>query len=613
MHCAFFRSSPLVASAAFFFLAASLSAGDSGLGGKAYVSNTDSDTVSVVDLSSRTVLGVPLPVGTEPRGSALDPAGSFLYVPNRFSNNVSIISTITDSVVSTVAVTGQEPYNLAVMPDGASVYVVCKGSGTVSVIDAGSRMEVDSVQLPGSKKGSPSPEGIAITPDSTKVYIVDRGLDLVYVVSTATNQIIAGPLPAPSAARDAKVSEDGGTVIVVGEGAPVIINTADDTVVKVQLADIGAQRDVDVDGDLAYVTNFSNSLLKGLGSLDVYDLNTAQYVDSIPLSGEKPYGVAVSPDGRWAWVTFQDSNSLGFVDLVERVEVDKPVAVGSGPRGVSALVGSALTEVESFILPRTLRLRLAGEGLDSLAAAGFFDDGGAAVDYTQPVTVRVGGFLRTFTLVPNAAGTSFRFRDENVSMQVRPNLRGSSRGLFRLKLSRTTLAGLIDPDADLDLHFQAVGLEDASGVVRLTDGVYRLGRVRGTLVSPPFFPAKARILTSDERPDVLSLSGGFATEGAVPAALGDVQIAVGPEFEVNIPGAEFVRSGDRFAFTQAAEESAVAVTIDFAREVIRLRARGIEVGALGEGTTDIIVNAGAGGGAVRVQVRLGGEAPKQFY
>src|SRR6202795_2935687 len=63
----------------------------------AYVSNTGSANVSVIDTASNTVVAT-VSVGTNPAGVAANPTGTRVYVANQSSNTVSVIDTSTNSV-----------------------------------------------------------------------------------------------------------------------------------------------------------------------------------------------------------------------------------------------------------------------------------------------------------------------------------------------------------------------------------------------------------------------------------------------------------------------------------------------------------------------------------
>ena len=71
-------------------------------GGKAYVSNRGSDSVSVIDLATQAVTAT-ITVGDEPFGLAAGAftTGNYLFVTNFVSNTISIIDVASDTVVKT--------------------------------------------------------------------------------------------------------------------------------------------------------------------------------------------------------------------------------------------------------------------------------------------------------------------------------------------------------------------------------------------------------------------------------------------------------------------------------------------------------------------------------
>ncbi len=85
--------------------------------GRAYVANTITGTVSVIDAASREIIAS-IAVGTEPYGLALTPNGKKLYVVNARSNDVSVIDTATNGVIRTITGVGTEPRGIAITSDG---------------------------------------------------------------------------------------------------------------------------------------------------------------------------------------------------------------------------------------------------------------------------------------------------------------------------------------------------------------------------------------------------------------------------------------------------------------------------------------------------------------
>src|SRR5215831_11877612 len=109
----------------------------------AYITNSGSNTVSVIDTATNTVVST-IPVGTAPAGVAVTPDGSKVYVTNFLSNTVSVIATATNTVVSTIPV--GPPFAVAVTPDSSKVYVT-NGQSDMSVIDTATNTVVNTIPV----------------------------------------------------------------------------------------------------------------------------------------------------------------------------------------------------------------------------------------------------------------------------------------------------------------------------------------------------------------------------------------------------------------------------------------------------------------------------------
>jgi YVTN family beta-propeller protein len=83
-------------------------------------------------------------VGDLPVGVAMTPDGTRAYVTNSGSQNVSVIDTANRTVTATVKV-GRNPINVAIRPDGARAYVVNADSNSVSVINTGTNKVITTV------------------------------------------------------------------------------------------------------------------------------------------------------------------------------------------------------------------------------------------------------------------------------------------------------------------------------------------------------------------------------------------------------------------------------------------------------------------------------------
>ncbi len=85
-----------------------------------YVTNLETNTVSVVDIGTNTVVAT-IPVGNGPVGLAVTPDGTLVYISNLEDSTVSVLSTASDTVIATIPV-GVEPMGLAITPDGTPRY-----------------------------------------------------------------------------------------------------------------------------------------------------------------------------------------------------------------------------------------------------------------------------------------------------------------------------------------------------------------------------------------------------------------------------------------------------------------------------------------------------------
>ena len=104
----------------------------------AYITSAASNTVSMIDTATNTVVGFPILVGNQPFGVAVTPDGSKVYVANFNDNTVSVIATATNTVVSTIPV-GLIPiaFGIFIQPPSAnSGKDVCKDGGWLKFVSS---------------------------------------------------------------------------------------------------------------------------------------------------------------------------------------------------------------------------------------------------------------------------------------------------------------------------------------------------------------------------------------------------------------------------------------------------------------------------------------------
>ena len=135
------------------------SSAEGGCAGKAYVTNANADTVSVINTATNAVVGSAIPVGDAPFGIAITPDGTKAYVTNSGADTVSVIDTATNAVVGSAITVGDGPVGIAITPDGTKAYVTNFSADTVSVINTATNAVVGSAITVGD-----GPSAIAICP-----------------------------------------------------------------------------------------------------------------------------------------------------------------------------------------------------------------------------------------------------------------------------------------------------------------------------------------------------------------------------------------------------------------------------------------------------------------
>src|SRR6195256_4040840 len=120
----------------------------------AYVSNEKSNTVSVIDTDSWTVIKT-IKVGQRPRGIEFTRNGKFVMVAVGDDDPIQVIDVATQQVVDSLP-SGPDPELFTQDAAGKIMYVANENDNTVTVIDLEKRARVGEIQV------GVEPEGMAI-------------------------------------------------------------------------------------------------------------------------------------------------------------------------------------------------------------------------------------------------------------------------------------------------------------------------------------------------------------------------------------------------------------------------------------------------------------------
>lgn len=283
---------------------------------RAYIPMPDSNSVAVVAASTGDVITY-IPVGTDPRGVAVDPYHGVVYVTNYGSNTVSAIDAASNTVFATFFA-GGGPMGIAVAPDDSTVYVGGYLSNTVSYFTAlrpnETRASVHVLVL------QAHPTGLACSPDGAYLYIASWAENTVTAVSLKTSSppasINAGKGPfgiagmvAPGATIcEGQVGSTTQTCSTPESEMMTVANSIDNTISFIDPASQKVIQTVDVGANPQNVATFpfpnDGVLVSNLsdGTVTIVDANTSLGIPNVTVNvGSNPSGLSTTLDGSSVW------------------------------------------------------------------------------------------------------------------------------------------------------------------------------------------------------------------------------------------------------------------------------------------------------------------------
>ena len=301
----------------------------------AYVANSADGTVSVIDTDDNTVVGSPIAVGTSPFAIAITPDGAYAYVTNTGSDSVSVIEVGADVVVDTILV-GDEPLGIAITPDGDFAYVANLADNTVSVIRTSDNTVVDEVSV------TAGPAGVAMTPNGEYVYVTIGFDNAITRIRTSDNTVVPPTISVLGDPEFIAVAPDGAHVYSSGGARVFVIRTSDNTVTATLTLGFALRSLlVTPDGEYLYVAHVGDDPDPPVSS--VFQVSTADNttVDTIFVDGWRPYGVAITSDGAYLYVTDSLNGLVRVFDTADN-SPEASIDVGNTPRGI-AITPSSMT------------------------------------------------------------------------------------------------------------------------------------------------------------------------------------------------------------------------------------------------------------------------------
>ena len=302
---------------------------------RVYAAEQFSNTVSVTDPASNTLLGVIRLGDTQPANLSPLYAGQVLVHGMGFSsdhrtiavvaigsNAVNFIDTSTNAVKH-VTYVGRSPHEAFFTPDDKEVWVTIRGENYVAVLDGKTYEEKSRIIVPN------GPGMTIFSTDGKYGYVCSSFNPETDVITVADHKIV-------------------GKVVQGSPFCPNIAATPDGTQVWFTLKDTGKTQVFDARPpftvlrtlDTGPITNHVNFVrnahgqfayitIGGLNMVKVFRTDTFEQVATIPV-GDLPHGIWPSGDGTRVYVGLENSDALAAIDtLTNKVIATIPIGQGA--------------------------------------------------------------------------------------------------------------------------------------------------------------------------------------------------------------------------------------------------------------------------------------------
>ena len=306
---------------------------------RVYAAEQFSNTVSVTDPASNTLLGViklgdPAPGNFSPlyrgqvlvHGMGFSPDHRTLAVVSIASNAVTFIDTQTNAIKHTTYV-GRSPHEAFYTPDGSEVWVTVRGENYIAVLDAKTYEEKTRVTVPA------GPGMQIFSPDGKYGYVCSSFNPETVVISTADHKIV-------------------GRIKQESPFCPNIAATPDGKQVWFTLKDIGKVQVFDAKPPFNPITSFETGpitnhvnfaqnakgafayvTIGGLNQVKVFRTDNFEHVATIPV-GKLPHGLWPSGDGTRIYVGLENDDALAVIDTLTN-KVVSTVPIGQAPQALT--------------------------------------------------------------------------------------------------------------------------------------------------------------------------------------------------------------------------------------------------------------------------------------
>ena len=292
-----------------------------------FVTNTKSDSISVIDTNTFEVVAT-IPVGRgKPNRVMFHPDGKWAWVVYDRSHDLGVVDADARKLVKRVKI-GGNPYNLNFTPDGRYLLVLDWASDTST--DEVIFYDLQTEKIDGRVEVSTWPAHSLLSRDGKRLYVSGETAGDLTVIDVASRTIVARHVHGGGDAMGLALSLDGKVLYAAaGENKSILkIDTATNKpIAAIALPGIVHESTLTLDGRYLYAT------LRRANRIVVIDTATDKIVTSIPQKGY-PDLVTMEPTGRYALVTNRWADHVSVIDLTRHAQV-RTIPVGKAPHGMA--------------------------------------------------------------------------------------------------------------------------------------------------------------------------------------------------------------------------------------------------------------------------------------
>lgn len=291
------------------------------------ISNTKSDSASVIDTETLEVIGtIPLGKG-KPNRIVFQPDGKIAWVVYDKSHDLGVIDVDGRRLLKRVKI-GGNPYNLAFTPDGSHLVVLDWASDTST--DEVIFYDLKADRIDWRVEVSTWPAHAIFSRDGRFLYVSGETAGDLTVIDVVKREAVARVVHGGGDAMGLALSHDGKVLYAAaGENKAIVkIDTATNKEVgRIKLPGIVHEATLTADGKYMYTT------LRKANRIVVVRTADDKIVATIPQKGY-PDLITMEPSGRYALVTNRYADHVSVVDLATHTQV-RAIPVGKAPHGMA--------------------------------------------------------------------------------------------------------------------------------------------------------------------------------------------------------------------------------------------------------------------------------------